>query len=154
MLSPSAHKSLWARGTAPKPSCPPAAGSPSCRAGLGLPLVTRAPASASLWGDRRGSRWAGGMATTAPAPLPAAFQALWSWHREHPHERPHHPGTPAQEAESSTSARPQALTWQPRLPLSQAEIEGERGSARGTSLPCALPAAGSGFAPGVLLGKC
>lgn len=33
-------------------------------------------------------------------------------------------------AEPSTGSRPQALTWQPRLPLSQAEIKGEGGSAR------------------------
>jgi len=43
------------------------------------------------------------------------------------------PGSGA-EAEPITGSRPHALTWQPRLPLIQAEIEEKGGSAAGAAL--------------------
>lgn len=82
----------------------------------------------------------------SPSPRQRCFgRPSVSWSREHPCKwcsPAHLPLLVSQaEAEPSTGSQPHTLTWQPQLPLIQAEIEGKRGSSRGhcccptTSLP-------------------
>lgn len=86
-------------------------------------------------------------------PSPVWWQCSRSWYHKHPQE---HPCTaqqpcPAWEAGRSRALHQrqlQALTWQPRLPLSQAEIEEERGSAWWHCPPLAPRAISSAFEPG------
>lgn len=69
---------------------------------------------------------AGGGSTSIPRNIPAQSSSP-ALHGERGESRALH------------QHRPQALTWQPRLPLSQAEIEGERGSACWHCPSLALP---------------